>query len=252
MNKFNFKKGFTLVELLVVISIISLLASVGIASLGTTRVKAADAAIKSDLQGIRSSSEIEYATLGYSYNTSGIAVSTADAVAYINSGAGANTILRNQKIKDAIKHIASLNGGSPISTSISADGKTYSITLPMKTAGQSATLDSSSPNISYGPSAPTTFYLYVNVGTKSGRVKTAFDYYHVTNATATFIFEYSIDQANYTQYRSTNFAFPPVGSLVHYQVGEDVVGVGLKYFRMKARINGQDSAYTIPVAYTVK
>ena len=56
------KRGFTLIELLVVIAIIGILASVVLASLNTARNKGADAAVKSNLNGVRAQSELSYDT----------------------------------------------------------------------------------------------------------------------------------------------------------------------------------------------
>ena len=56
----NTKRGFTLIELLVVIAIIGVLASVVLASLNTARAKGADAAIKSNLNGVRAQAELQY------------------------------------------------------------------------------------------------------------------------------------------------------------------------------------------------
>lgn len=62
--KLSTKKGFTLIELLVVIAIIGILASVVLASLNSARSGGADAAIKSELNQIRTASEIYYADNG--------------------------------------------------------------------------------------------------------------------------------------------------------------------------------------------
>ena len=60
-------KGFTLIELLVVIAIIGILSSVVLASLNTARTKGSDAAVKSNLNGVRSQAELSYDSNGNSY-----------------------------------------------------------------------------------------------------------------------------------------------------------------------------------------
>ncbi len=60
MNKLN--KGFTLIELLVVIAIIGILSSVVLANLNTARGKAADIAIKSNLNSARAQAALYYDT----------------------------------------------------------------------------------------------------------------------------------------------------------------------------------------------
>jgi prepilin-type N-terminal cleavage/methylation domain-containing protein len=56
----TFKKGFTLIELLVVIAIIGVLSSVVLGAVNTGRGKAANAAVKSDLNNVRSQAELIY------------------------------------------------------------------------------------------------------------------------------------------------------------------------------------------------
>ncbi|MDB5190053.1 MAG: prepilin peptidase dependent protein type pilus assembly protein PilA [Parcubacteria group bacterium] len=58
------KKGFTLIELLVVIAIIGLLSSVVLASVNAARVKAKDAAIKSQVRQLVTVMALEYSETG--------------------------------------------------------------------------------------------------------------------------------------------------------------------------------------------
>ncbi len=62
------KKGFTLIELLVILAIVSLLSSIILANLKTSRDRGANAAIRANINTIRTQSEIVYDETG-SYAT---------------------------------------------------------------------------------------------------------------------------------------------------------------------------------------
>lgn len=61
------KKGFTLLEMLVVIGIISILISLGIASYSTAQKKARDAKRKGDIRAILNAVEQYYSICNYAY-----------------------------------------------------------------------------------------------------------------------------------------------------------------------------------------
>lgn len=62
-------KGFTLLELLVVISIIAILITVGLTSFSTAQKKGRDAKRKSDIKEVQNALEQYYSVCGYNYPT---------------------------------------------------------------------------------------------------------------------------------------------------------------------------------------
>jgi prepilin-type N-terminal cleavage/methylation domain-containing protein len=72
-------RGFTLIELLVVIAIIGILSAVVLGSLNMARTRANDAAVKSNLAGIRSPAELYY-DIYKRYSSSGGGAYTGDCL----------------------------------------------------------------------------------------------------------------------------------------------------------------------------
>lgn len=125
----NRSQGFTLIELLVVIAIIGILSAVVLASLNTARNKGNDAAVQSDLSTVRVQSELNYSTLGNSYNTG---VTIASAVCSTLTTAG--SILADVNIQNALKHaksVAPANADSDCGVTAIA----YSIAAPLTGTG---------------------------------------------------------------------------------------------------------------------
>lgn len=81
MININIKKeGFSLIELLVVIAIIGILSVVVLASLGTARSKAKDAAIQSQMRSLQVQAELFYSSNSSSYGTTGSTCTAASSV----------------------------------------------------------------------------------------------------------------------------------------------------------------------------
>lgn len=106
-----FRAGFTLIELLVVIAIIGVLATVILAVTGSARTKGADAAVKANLQSVRTQSGVFYANNNLSYLPSG-GSTFAIAVCPAYNAAGTNMLSRDRNMADAIAEATSKGGNS--------------------------------------------------------------------------------------------------------------------------------------------
>jgi prepilin-type N-terminal cleavage/methylation domain-containing protein len=122
------RRGFTLIELLVVIAIIGILSAVVLASLNTARQKGGDAAVQSDLDGIRTEAEVYYNGTGA--NTYGTPTAPADAgncyTTY--SASGTSLFQADQTVVNAYNNALSSNGNQ-------AGVCAYSMSTPLKSGG---------------------------------------------------------------------------------------------------------------------
>jgi prepilin-type N-terminal cleavage/methylation domain-containing protein len=107
----NFKSGFTLIELLVVVAIIGLLASITMGYLGDARKKGNDAAVKTNLAAIRSTSEIFFLNNANSYlPTGGSTFAIATCPSY--SASGTNMLSKDITISNALAEAIKRGNGS--------------------------------------------------------------------------------------------------------------------------------------------
>jgi len=117
------KKGFTLIELLVVIAIIGILSSVVLASLNTARNKGSDAAIQTDISGIRTQAQLYSNANGNSYGTNSAFESNCAATDNLFGDA---IILRQVQAADAANGTA-----GTVTCNVAANGTAYAVSAEL-------------------------------------------------------------------------------------------------------------------------
>lgn len=146
----DFKRGFTLLELLIVVAIIAILASVILVALGASRDKGADAAVKSNLNTIRGQSELFYSNNDNSFLPAGGSTFSI-ATCPVYNASGTNMLSKDKTIADAVAEAVKRgsNGSSCYNSALN-----WAIAVGLKTNANTSWCVDSGGNSKQVSSAP--------------------------------------------------------------------------------------------------
>jgi prepilin-type N-terminal cleavage/methylation domain-containing protein len=125
----TYKRGFTLIELLVVIAIVGVLSAIVLSSLNSSRLKANDARVKSQLGSFKRAAELYYDT--QNPNSYGISVVGNESQVLPNFGNGCSNGMFTDSTIDRFTTVANYLGGSSMKCT-SVGGTSYVITVNLQ------------------------------------------------------------------------------------------------------------------------
>lgn len=122
-------RGFSLIELLVVVAIIGVLSSVVLVSINTARNRGADAAVKENLHTIRNEADLYRDSTG-GYGTAAAVQGSPITSAPAYNASGANFLIRDREANNALR--SAMNAGGSAYYAIGTGGASYAVAVELK------------------------------------------------------------------------------------------------------------------------